>query len=252
MLHVVVHIENLAQKSSIQHVFRGSPVHIGRNKLNELALADGFVSLWHGILRFDENSLEYLDLDSTNGTELDGQRLRRNIFVPVTDKTDLRIGSLRFHFSRREAVAAEPESSPTLFGQRTVQFALQQSGSASPAPQLASTAIFKSAAGRAPGSPAILRAPEEQSPAAVAGSLFLLYENYRQAWRALHTNLTNKVAQLPAEKRAATLQLLQQRFPALEQEEQFRAVRESAGVSTSAPPVGKSSVAAKAESTETP
>ncbi len=226
MLPVVMRVENLETKSTVQHVFRRSPVHIGRNKLNELPLADGFVSLWHGILRFGENTLEYLDLDSTNGTEVDGHQVRRNVFVPVTEQTDLRIGSLRLHLSRSEAVTAEPKSDLTLFGQRTIDLAFQRSGPESPASQPTSSVVFKPKAGRTPVSLAIARAlPDEQSPGAVAGSLFPLYENYRQAWRTLHAQLTGKLAQLPDEKRAATLQFLRQRFPALEQEAQFQALR---------------------------
>ncbi len=237
MLPVVVRVENLETKATVQHVFHRSPVHIGRNKLNELPLSDGFVSLWHGILRFDENTLEYLDLDSTNGTEVDGRRLRRNVFVPVTEQTDLRIGSLRLHLCRSEAVASEPEINVTLFGQRTMHLALQQSGPETPASPPTATVLFKPAMARAPASPAIARAlPDEQSPGVIAGSFFGLYENYRQAWRTLHAQLAGKIAPLPDEKRSATLQLLQQRFPALEQEEQFRALRESLVTDVPAPP----------------
>ncbi len=221
MLPVVVRVENLETKATAQYVFRRSPVHIGRNKLNEVPLTQGFVSLWHGILRFGENSLEYLDLDSTNGTEVDGHRLRRNVFVPVTEKTDLRIGSLRLHFSRREVVATEPKDDQTLFG-RTISS--QGTAARSPASQPVGTVGFKPALRRTPISPATAGVlPEEQSPEAVA-------DWYRETWQTLHAQLTGKLAPLSADKRERTLQLLRQRFPALEQEEEFRALGEAVPV----------------------
>ncbi len=227
MLPVVVRIENLETKSSVQHVFHRSPVHIGRNKLNELSLPHGFVSLWHGILRFDENSLEYLDLDSTNGTEVDGHLVRRNVFVPVSGQSDLRIGSLRLHLSRGEAVAAEPKSDLVPPGQQTGH-SLPQRDAESPA-ALGTTEI-KTTAGR-PALPPVIApsTPDEQSPEAVAGSLFLLYENYRRAWSSLHAQLTGKLAPMSNDKRSAALRLLRQRFPALEQEPQFWELREGTG-----------------------
>ena len=228
MLPVVVRVENLENKAVVQHVFRRSPIHIGRNKLNELALSEGFVSLWHGIVRFGENTLEYLDLDSTNGTEVDGNRLRRNVFVPVGEQTDLRIGCLRLHFLRREVATSEPRGDQTLF-RRSISS--QGIAARSTALQTAGTVAFEPTAGRTAVSTAIGRAlEEEQSPGALASSLFLFYEKYREAWRTLHAQLTSKLAPMPDDRRAATLKLLQQRFPALEQEEQFRALRQAAAV----------------------
>src|SRR6516165_8166264 len=140
MLPVIVRVENLEANTSVQQVFRRSPVHVGRNKLNDLPLANGFVSLWHGIVRFGENTLEYLDLDSTNGTEVDGNRLRRNVFVPVSEQTDLRIGCLRLHFSRREVATSEPRGDQTLFGR---SISSQGIAARSTALQPAGTVAFK-------------------------------------------------------------------------------------------------------------
>jgi len=232
MLPVIVRVENLEMNTSVQHVFRRSPVHVGRNKLNELPLANGFVSLWHGILRFGENTVEYLDLDSTNGTEVDGKRVRRNVFVPVSEQTDLRIGPLRLHFSRSEVAPAEPKIDQTHFGR---SISSHNMASRSPAASVGTLFFKQAAAGRAPVSPLVARASsDDQSPEAIASSLFLFCENYREAWRTLHAQLTGKLGPLPEDTRAATLQLLQQRFPALEQEEQFRAL--GGAVSIKLPP----------------
>lgn len=250
MLPVIVLVENLETKSSAQHVFRRSPVHIGRNKLNELPLSAPFVSLWHGMLRFDEKGLEYMDLNSTNGTEVDGQRAKGNLFVPVNEQTDLKIGTLRLHLSRGEAAAAEPERDLTLFGQRTLYMGLQEAATAGPGAPATKTMAFKPAARATPVSPAIARPrPEELSPGAVAGSLFLLYENYRQAWRTLHSQLTAKLAALPEAQRGATLQVLRQRFPALDQEEQFRALGASPEGNETLVRAGEAGVVAAAQAT---
>jgi len=249
MLPVIVRVENLETKSSSQHLFRRSPVHVGRNKLNELPLSAAFVSLWHGMLRFDEKGLEYMDLNSTNGTEVDGQRAKGNQFVPVNEQTDLRIGTLRLHLSRGEAAGVEPDRDLTLFGQRTLYMGLQEAAAASPGAPAIKTMALKPAARATPISPAIAGPrPEVLSPGAVAGSLFLLYENYRQAWRTLHSQLTAKLAAQPEAQRVATLQVLRQRFPALEQEEQFRAL----GGSADGDAVQARSAASTAETRGTP
>ena len=64
------------------------PVRLGRNALNDLQLDESFVSQWHGVIRFDEKQTLYLDLGSTNPTLIDGEPVKRNIEVSVTDHTD--------------------------------------------------------------------------------------------------------------------------------------------------------------------
>jgi predicted component of type VI protein secretion system len=101
---------------------------------------------------------------------------------------------------------------------------------------------------QAPAAPAFVRGlQDEQSPGAVADSVLLFYEEYRESWRTLHTQLTGKLALLPEDQRAATLHLLRQRFPALEQEEQFRVLRGAVGANVAAPVVPAASVAPKPE-----
>ena len=46
----------------------------GEAAVGDLAIDEGFVSQWHGLLRFDEETTTYLDLGSTNGTKVDGAR----------------------------------------------------------------------------------------------------------------------------------------------------------------------------------
>jgi len=74
--------------------FTKSPIRIGRNQLNDISLDDPFVSEWHGTIRFDQGSVAYFDLGSTNGTELDGKRLAKNVPSELTAASRLRLGLL--------------------------------------------------------------------------------------------------------------------------------------------------------------
>src|SRR5262249_31826405 len=152
MLPLVVRVEDLNTKTNVTHVFRTSPVHIGRNNLNELPLSEPFVSMWHGMLRFDEMSVEYVDLSSTNGTEIDGSRIRENVFFSVELETDLRIGSLRLHVARvlTDSLPSAPKDQ-TLFQLRASAFRIGP----------------PSAVVLPPSEPALPLAPPPQSEAAV-------------------------------------------------------------------------------------
>jgi predicted component of type VI protein secretion system len=86
--------------------FPQSPVRIGRNQLNDIPLEDPFVSEWHGILRFDQQSIAYFDLGSTNGTMLEGKRLAKNVGVELSTKSRLQLGRLELAVSLQEEAEA--------------------------------------------------------------------------------------------------------------------------------------------------
>jgi predicted component of type VI protein secretion system len=71
--------------------FEQSPIRIGRNQLNNVAISDNHVSEWHGIIRFDATGVYYFDLGSTNGTLLEGTRLPKNTVTPLTPSSQLGI-----------------------------------------------------------------------------------------------------------------------------------------------------------------
>jgi predicted component of type VI protein secretion system len=100
MLPLVIQIERTDERRADTCAFAQSPVRVGRNPLNDLQLDEGFVSQWHGVIRFDETQTTYLDLGSTNPTLIDGQPVQRNLEIPISETTDLRIGSLRLHLLR--------------------------------------------------------------------------------------------------------------------------------------------------------
>ncbi|HVR61519.1 MAG TPA: FHA domain-containing protein [Polyangia bacterium] len=96
--------------------FSQSPVRIGRNQLNDISLQDPFVSEWHGIIRFDPDSIAYFDLGSTNGTLLEGKRLTKNVAVELTDTSRLQLGLLELAVARVEEA---PPPAPSLPPPRT-------------------------------------------------------------------------------------------------------------------------------------
>ena len=69
--------------------FEQSPIRIGRNQLNNVAIDDRYVSEWHGIIRFDASGVYYFDLGSTNGTSLEGKRLPKNTVTPLDGTSQL-------------------------------------------------------------------------------------------------------------------------------------------------------------------
>jgi predicted component of type VI protein secretion system len=89
-----VQITEMTSGTSRSLRFPKSPVRIGRNQLNDIPLEDPFVSEWHGIIRFDDRSIAYFDLGSTNGTVLDGKRLAKNVGVELTMSSRLQLGRL--------------------------------------------------------------------------------------------------------------------------------------------------------------
>lgn len=66
------------------------PVAIGREPGNELELEDQRVSRYHAVIWAERGCWHVRDLDSANGTFLDGERVQGSVKLPVR-------GELRFH-----------------------------------------------------------------------------------------------------------------------------------------------------------
>jgi eukaryotic-like serine/threonine-protein kinase len=97
---LVITVEDSEVGSSTRHAFLRSPVHIGRRADCDIVLPQPFVSARHGIVQFDEEAARYTDLDSRNGSSLDGRTLAPDVPVTVEARSGLRIGSLRLSFAR--------------------------------------------------------------------------------------------------------------------------------------------------------
>ena len=75
----------------------GREVLIGRNPTTNITLLDEGISREHAMVVYDEDELSYVieDLASTNGTKINGKRVRSALLVPG-DK--IQIGQTLFRF----------------------------------------------------------------------------------------------------------------------------------------------------------
>lgn len=256
MLPLLVRVERMETGQSSMHVFTSSPVRLGRNNLNDLPLDDPFVSLWHGMLQFDERAIQYLDLGSTNGSELDGKKAPANTLVPLGAEGSVVVGPLRVHVARGDASASAPKPRNfTLFDYKVSQNPplLNEAAlfkSPSPTlhweagvlpPSLAPTAV--PLVEPKPGSPAPAKGfspsfSEENWIAATSNALLPRYLKYREGWEKLHAQLRDALESVPAPRRAPVLQLLRARLPAIEHEAQFAQLLGDRGSPPAAPPLG--------------
>ncbi len=117
MLPLVIRIQDDESQPPMekQYVFTQSPVRIGRNQLNDIPINRAFVSLFHALVRFDKRSISVVDLGSTNGVNVRGQRIDKNVPVKIAPGTDVSIGSVRFHFSRDAKAVRDNSSRLTQF-----------------------------------------------------------------------------------------------------------------------------------------
>jgi pSer/pThr/pTyr-binding forkhead associated (FHA) protein len=84
----------------VEKEFTASPIRLGRNELNDIALTDPFVSEWHGVLRFDDQAVTYFDLGSLNGSTLANKRLPKNTPTVLSPDDILFLGRVRVTFQR--------------------------------------------------------------------------------------------------------------------------------------------------------
>jgi pSer/pThr/pTyr-binding forkhead associated (FHA) protein len=87
----------------------GSPrVQIGSGSQNDVVISDDSVSTSHALLEYEHGGWRLIDLDSTNGTYVEGVRLAPQVPTPVHYGSSLRFGGLRLQF--RGVAQADPEA----------------------------------------------------------------------------------------------------------------------------------------------
>ncbi len=228
MLPLVIQIERTEEHKADTCAFLQSPVRIGRNPLNDLQLDESFVSQWHGVIRFGENQTAYLDLGSTNPTLLDGQPISRNVEIPITETSDLRIGSLRLHLLR---VSAPPE----LFGVRR-KTAFARTGSSSDGavaktmflqPEALSAMISGLASKRLAGMPSEPAPKAAPAPA----SLQEAYRHYRSGFSQVLSGVRAELEHSIGDERSARVDALLREFPEISHEAELRSLLDHMGVS---------------------
>jgi hypothetical protein len=87
----------------------GSPrVTIGSGNQNDLVIADDSVSTNHALLEYEYGGWRLTDLDSTNGTYVEGVKMAPQVPTPLPLGSSVRFGGLRLHF--RHVPEADPET----------------------------------------------------------------------------------------------------------------------------------------------
>lgn len=215
MLPLVIKLKNTKSGTNDVYAFDSSPVRIGRNKLNELHVHEDVVSQWHGIFRFGEGYVVFVDLGSTNGTSLNGQRLQRNVEVPLAADSVLSIAHLELRFARvavpANAITRKQSSffqpnDMSLAGARTVMF---QAGSLAP--------------------PKAESADPHMLAEILAGTRGVL-DQYNQALAQLAHYTGHYLDQVPADQRPAMLMALREQMPGFAKTKEFRKLALKAGL----------------------
>jgi len=218
VLPLLVQVTNKESGAQIEAGFKRSPVRIGRNTLNDLAIDEGFISQWHGLVRFDEETTQFLDLGSTNGTDLNGQRLDKNVEVEVTPETKLQIGPLRFTFLRmalrEDQVLSRRASAFALGGTKRVAKRVAEGGTVElggevSADQIADT-ISKASGGIASKKELMQMAMRQRD---LMNRLKPLYEAFVTAQDALEEALREGLVDASEVEKTTRANLLETQFP---------------------------------------
>ncbi|MES2171419.1 MAG: FHA domain-containing protein [Actinomycetota bacterium] len=85
-------------KSGLELPLTGEPLTIGRSSESGLVIRDDYTSTHHARLMLWDGNWVIQDLDSTNGTFLDGNRV--TLPTPVPPNTPIRIGTTSFELRR--------------------------------------------------------------------------------------------------------------------------------------------------------
>lgn len=94
------------------YLLRSAQTRIGREPDNDLVIPEKTVSGAHARIDHDEGSFAILDLDSSNGTKLNGDRLRPHQPRRLASGDRITFDLFDFVFKLEEEVPAEPEPEP--------------------------------------------------------------------------------------------------------------------------------------------
>lgn len=83
-------------------------VRIGRGGANDIVLEDDSVSATHARLEFEHGDWRITDLQSVNGTFVEGIKLAPEVQTPLPYGSTVRFGGVRLHF--RPVEQADPEA----------------------------------------------------------------------------------------------------------------------------------------------
>ena len=223
---LLVRVRDGSQGSEQTSFFPTAPVRLGRNPLNDLELDYGFVSQWHGVIKFDRNEVIFVDLGSTNGTLLNGERIHERTPVRVSDPNSaLSIGSLQITLRWADEAETGFDQKPRI----KTQFATSLPLPAQPAAQ-------RDAPGAGPMARVAPRPPSESSSQALDAPLTQVrqaqgsYRAYRESWARCMTELRQKIEAAPPALREMTAFFMATEFPQVTKEPEFAQMLTEMGV----------------------
>lgn len=104
---VTIFIEDIVTGEAWAYPCDRSPIIVGRARSATISIARAFISSLHATIRYDEQQITYTDLDSLNGTLLDGQPIGTDRPVKILPESELVLGK-RLRLTVHRGAAAEP------------------------------------------------------------------------------------------------------------------------------------------------
>jgi predicted component of type VI protein secretion system len=97
---------------------------IGSGAGNEVVIEDDSISTRHALLEYEHGGWRLTDLESTNGTFVEGVRMAANVPTPLAYGASVRFGGVRLHF--RPVKTADPEAARAAFTPPTAETRLSE------------------------------------------------------------------------------------------------------------------------------
>lgn len=215
---LLVYLQDLPGQPARTLAFERSPVRIGRNPLNDLNIDHASVSQWHAQLRFEGMEVTIMDLGSTNGSAINGQRLPSQQNVRVGGPADeIQLGPVRLRLNFGPANMASDQGGRTSLVGRSVKGAATMMISAS-----AKTAVVE------PGAPGQTRpARAVEMVVAAVDAVRPAYAHYRQAWEGALQQVKFQLDNAPEDIRPGVVRAMIRAMPQLAAEPDVAALLET-------------------------
>jgi serine/threonine-protein kinase len=111
---LVITVEEPENGAKWTYVLKNSPVVLGRDQETcDIAFARPSVSKVQAEIAFDDGKMTYRDLDSRNGSIVDGEPIPADVAVKISETSDIVVGGrLRLTFSRDESARGSEGINP--------------------------------------------------------------------------------------------------------------------------------------------
>lgn len=95
-LGYLIFVDPLTEKEKKIFLPVDSSFVVGREKSADICINSEYLSKSHFMIRTDRDSIYAVDLNSTNGTKLNHQRIQPGVKTMIADNSDLRAGRINF------------------------------------------------------------------------------------------------------------------------------------------------------------